>query len=145
MGIYPLKSAAYNHEALQDSCKQIGIPNTIRSENSKSELGERWLKHCSDFCVQTEYTEPNHPHQNPVECQAEHLNRMVKVALKIDKWSNSKIWLVYKIGQTCAQLYFMKKSQLENPAWSFNRKNTRYFNVQLLLPGTNIALWSISP
>ena len=82
-GVYPLKSEAYNYKALQDFCRQIGIPNTLRSDNAKSEQGGRWLQHCRDFCIRTEYTEPHHPQQNPAEQQAEHLNRMVRVALKM--------------------------------------------------------------
>ena len=70
--VYPLKSEAYNYKALQDFCRQIGIPNTLRSDNAKSEQGGRWLQHCRDFCIKTEYTEPHHPHQNPAERQADH-------------------------------------------------------------------------
>ena len=76
--MYPLKSDVYNFEALQDFYRQAGIPNTIRSDNVRSEQGEKWLQHCRDFCLRTEHTEPHHPHQNQPERQAEYLNRMVR-------------------------------------------------------------------
>ena len=39
--VYPLKSEAYNYKALQDFCQQVGIPNTLQSDNAKSEQGGR--------------------------------------------------------------------------------------------------------
>ena len=80
--VYPLKKESNNHEALQDYCRQIAIPNTLRSDNAKSEISHKWIKHCRDYCIKTEYTEPNHPQQNPAECRVSHLNRMVRQCLK---------------------------------------------------------------
>ena len=76
--VYPLKKESNNHEALQDYCRQIAIPNTLRSDNAKSEISHKWIKHCRDYCIKTECTEPNYPQQNPAECRVSHLNRMAR-------------------------------------------------------------------
>ena len=54
----------------------------MRSDNAKSEISHKWIKHCRDYCIKTEYTEPTHPQQNPAERRVSHLNRMVRQCLK---------------------------------------------------------------
>ena len=64
---YPLKTESANGEALQDYTRTHGCPNIIRTDNTQSELGKTWTKHCRNYVIGTESTEPHHPWQNPPE------------------------------------------------------------------------------
>ena len=75
---YPLKTESANVEALQDYTRTHGCPNIIRTDNAQSELGKTWTKHCRNYVIGTETTEPHHPWQNPAEKRIGYLSTMVK-------------------------------------------------------------------
>ena len=65
-------------QAIEDFTHNIGIPNTIKSDNAQSKLGHQWTKHCRQQCIKTETTEPFHPWQNLVEKRVGYLGSMIK-------------------------------------------------------------------
>ena len=68
--------------ALQDFSRTVGIPNTIKTDNAKTETGERWTNWCRKYCVNTKYTEPHYPWQNISEHGIGDLGRMVKQCMR---------------------------------------------------------------
>ena len=61
-----MKTEANNGEALQDFTRQIGVPNVLKTNNTQSELGYTWIKHCRDLCIETQTTEPHHLRHPPL-------------------------------------------------------------------------------
>ena len=56
-----MKTETNNGEALQDFTRQIEVPNVLRTDNTQSELGYTWIKHCRGLCIERQTTEPHHP------------------------------------------------------------------------------------
>ena len=82
MSVYPLKSESHNHTALQDFGRTVGIPSGIKSDNAKSETGQKWLDWCRKYCVSQSFTEPKSPWQNFAEQGIGDLGRMVKRCMR---------------------------------------------------------------
>ena len=53
--------------ALRDFIRQVGVPFSLRNDNSKMQTGRSFLDICSVYSIGTETTEPHHPHQNPAD------------------------------------------------------------------------------
>ena len=94
---YPLKKESGNVVALQDSCRQHGIPNAIRSDNAQSEIGNDWTTFEREHVISRETTVPHSPWQNFCERKIQHLNSMVtkchrlfKIPHKFHNWT--QIW-----------------------------------------------------
>eukprot|EP00957_Ditylum_brightwellii_P140635 10713595-Ditylum_brightwellii.AAC.1 len=64
--VYPMRSESHNVSALQDYCRNVGIPSTLKIDNAQSE----------------ETTEPHSPWQNPAEPKIGQLNSMVKNVMR---------------------------------------------------------------
>ena len=82
MSGYLLKSESHNHTALQDFGRNIGIPAGIKSDNAKSETGQKWINWCRKYCVNQSFTEPKSPWQNFAEQGIGDLGRMVKRCMR---------------------------------------------------------------
>ena len=78
MSVYPLKSESHNHTALQDFGRSVGIPSGIKSDNARSEKGQKWVEWCRKYCVSQSFTEPKSPWQNYAKQGIGNLGRMVK-------------------------------------------------------------------
>lgn len=65
--VYPLKMEHHSIQELQDFTREVGIPNTLKSDNAQSEVSYEWAQHCRQQCIKTETSEPYHPWQNLVE------------------------------------------------------------------------------
>jgi hypothetical protein len=71
MNIYPLRTEADDPQDFEDFDRQEGISNVIRSDNSKMQrYNQKLFARLQKWMVQTEYTEPHHPHHNPAELRA---------------------------------------------------------------------------
>ena len=77
MSVHPLKTESHNFQALQDFSRRIGIPQGIKSDNAKSEVGQKWTDWCRQYCVDQSFTEPMSPWQNCAEQGIGDLGRMV--------------------------------------------------------------------
>ena len=55
-----MKTEANNSEALKDLTIQIRVPSALKTDNAQSELGNTWIKHSRNLCIQTQTTEPHH-------------------------------------------------------------------------------------
>ena len=62
-----MKSENEAPTALEDFCRNVGVPTGIRSDNSKAQTSKRWKDICRRFCIGQTTTEPHHPQQNPAE------------------------------------------------------------------------------
>ena len=71
MNIYPLKTEAEGPQAFDDFARYEGLPNVIRSDNSKMQrYSQKLLTRLREWLVAAEFTEPHHPQQNPAELRA---------------------------------------------------------------------------
>jgi hypothetical protein len=71
MNIYPLKTEADGPQAFDDFARYEGLPNVIRSDNSKMQrYSNKLLARLREWLVAAEFTEPHHPQQNPAELRA---------------------------------------------------------------------------
>jgi hypothetical protein len=79
--VYSLKTEAYGTQDLEDFARIEGLPNTIRSDNSKMQrYSAKLTTRLREWMVNTEYTEPDNPQQNPAEL---HATRWLKTSSKV--------------------------------------------------------------
>ena len=82
MFVKPMKSESQSFTALQDFGRQIGIPQSIKTDNAKTEIGKNWTDWCRKYLVTTKFTEPHHPWQNYSEQGIGELGRMVRRSMR---------------------------------------------------------------
>ena len=82
MYVHPMKKESHSAEALQDFGRTVGIPHSIKTDNAKTEIGEKWKAWCRTYCVDSYYTEPHSPWQNLSENGIGDLGTMVKRCLR---------------------------------------------------------------
>jgi hypothetical protein len=71
MNIYPLRTEADGPQAFEDFARYEGLPNVIRSDNSKMQrYSQKLLTRLREWLVAAQFTEPHHPQQNPAELRA---------------------------------------------------------------------------
>ena len=75
MNVYGMKSEFQFSQRYQDFIRENGIPHTLRRDNAKAEDNEAVKAINRDYIIKDEFTEPHHPHQNPVELR---MNRFIK-------------------------------------------------------------------
>ena len=62
-----MKTESEGPHALRDLIRQVGVPFSLRNDNSKMQTGKSFMDICNVYTIGTERTEPHHPHQNPAE------------------------------------------------------------------------------
>ena len=82
MFVKPLRSESHTFTALQDFGREIGIPQSIKTDNAKTEIGKHWINWCRKYLVTTKLTEPHHPWQNYSEQGIGELGRMVRRCMR---------------------------------------------------------------
>jgi hypothetical protein len=71
INVYALKTEADVPQTFEDFARSEGLPNTIRSDNSKMQrYSAKLMAQLREWMVKTEYTEPHHPQQNQAELRA---------------------------------------------------------------------------
>jgi Reverse transcriptase (RNA-dependent DNA polymerase) len=71
INVYALKTEADGPQAFEDFARTEGLPNTIRSDNSKMQrYSAKLTARLREWMVKSEFTEPHHPQQNPAELRA---------------------------------------------------------------------------
>eukprot|EP00957_Ditylum_brightwellii_P086439 6576534-Ditylum_brightwellii.AAC.1 len=65
--VYSMQSESHNVSALQEYCRNIGTPLTLKTDNAQSKVEKGWSEHCQNFCIKQETTEPHSPWQNSVK------------------------------------------------------------------------------
>ena len=82
MFVQPMKTESHSHVALQDFGRQVGLPKCIKTDNAKTEIGNKWTDWCRTYMVKSKFTEPKHPWQNLSEQGIGDLARMVKRCMR---------------------------------------------------------------
>lgn len=90
MLVHPMKSESNNFEALQDFIQKVGIPNALKSDITKSEIGTKWTDWCRQYCVNQSFTEPKSPWQNYAEQGINNLGRMAARCMHAFKAPSSR-------------------------------------------------------
>jgi hypothetical protein len=68
INVYVLKTDADGPNLFEDFARSEGLPNTIRSNNSKMQrYSDKLTARLREWMINAEYTEPHHPQQNPAE------------------------------------------------------------------------------
>ena len=62
-----MKTESEGPSSLRDFIRQVGVPFSLRNDNSKMQTGKAFMELCNVYTIGTETTEPHHPHQNPAE------------------------------------------------------------------------------
>ena len=62
-----MKTESEGPSALRDFIRQVGVPYSLRNDNTKMQSGKALMELCNVYTIGTETTEPHHPHQNPAE------------------------------------------------------------------------------
>ena len=73
--VYGLQRTSDGPDALEYFIRGFRASYTLRSDNSKMQTGHLFNKILSKYKVKSEYTEPNHPHQNPAERRIQDVKR----------------------------------------------------------------------
>ena len=79
--IYLMRAEREGPIALQDFIRQIGAPRTLRTDNSKMQLGREWVSLCRRMVIRTETIEPHQPQQNHAERMIGELKRQTDIIL----------------------------------------------------------------
>ena len=79
--VYAMRSEADGTTALQDYIRMVGAPKTLRTDNSKMQLGQAWQRILRRMLIKGETTEPHHPWQNYAERVIGTLKRQVNTLL----------------------------------------------------------------
>ena len=79
--VYPMHTESEGPDALSDFVRMIGAPHTIRTDNSKMQLGDEWKRTLRRMVIKHETTEPHHPWQNYAERRIGELKRQVNILL----------------------------------------------------------------
>jgi hypothetical protein len=80
--VYPMRLKSETPNALKCFIRDVGIPQTIHSDNAKELMQGEWKKICNEFMITTTYTEPHSPWQNRAEGQIRELKRHVQRKMK---------------------------------------------------------------
>ena len=75
---YGMISESDGPEVLLDMFRNIGVPLSMRRDNSKMQASHVWNSIMRDYNCKDEFTEPYHPQQNP----AERRNGLIKEKMK---------------------------------------------------------------
>ena len=62
-----MRTESEGRTALRDFIRQVGVPFSLRNDNSKMQTGKAFMDICNVYTIGTETTEPHHPQQNPAE------------------------------------------------------------------------------
>ena len=73
-----MSSESAGPEALKDFFRDIGVPLSIRRDNSKMQCSEAWNTILRKHNSQDKFTEPCNPQQNPAERKIGHLKNAMK-------------------------------------------------------------------
>ena len=65
--IYGMRTESEFPSVYKDFLREKGIPHTLRRDNARSEASHAIQEIHQDLLIKDEWTEPHHPHQNPVE------------------------------------------------------------------------------
>ena len=79
---YSLQKENQNSKALLDYIRKLGPPDTIVSDNAKSEVGKVWTDIMRDHMIKSRTSEPHNQHQNPSEAEWGRLGNMIKNVLR---------------------------------------------------------------
>jgi len=58
---YPMQLKSKAPIALKNFIKDVGIPQTVHSDNAKELMQGEWKRTCNDFMIPTTFTEPHSP------------------------------------------------------------------------------------
>ena len=67
MYVDPIKSESCSELALEYFTRKYGVPDTIKTDNARTETGTKWTEHCRRLHVKKNHTEPHSPWQNYIE------------------------------------------------------------------------------
>ena len=67
MKVYPMRNESEGPDALADFIRDIGVPDAMRTDNSKMQDGQGWRNILRCYGIKLTFTEPHHPWQNRAE------------------------------------------------------------------------------
>ena len=70
INIYGMKSESKIPDAYKDFIHDEGVPHILCQDNSQIQKGTRMTKINREYFVKDQFTEPEHPQQNPAELHA---------------------------------------------------------------------------
>jgi Reverse transcriptase (RNA-dependent DNA polymerase) len=93
MNIFSLRTESDGPKAFEDFARSEGLPNAIRSDNSKMQrYSKKLIDRLREWRVKNEFTEPHHPQQNPAELRAiRWLKRNIQV-LRMRTGAPETVW-----------------------------------------------------
>jgi hypothetical protein len=93
MNVYPLRTESDGPKAVEDFVRTEGIPNVIRSDNSKMQrLNQDLVAKFRRWMIRNEFTEPHHPQQNPAELRAIRWLKSNIRTLRTRTGATDKVW-----------------------------------------------------
>ena len=82
MDVEPLKSESASFMGIQDFTRKQGTPHNIKTDNARTETGEKWTEHCRRFHIGQKCAEPMFPWKNHAEHAIRDLSVMVPRTMK---------------------------------------------------------------
>jgi hypothetical protein len=79
---YPMRLKSKAPIALKNFIKDVGIPQTIHSDNAQELMQGEWKRTCNDFMIPTTFMEPHSTWQNRAEGQIRELKCHVQRKMK---------------------------------------------------------------
>ena len=86
-----LKREAHSHSAYLDFIREIGAPNTLLTDNAKTQVGKKWTKTSRQHVTKKIKTAPHNQHQNQSERAIQDVKKLVSTTLRLSK-APLKFW-----------------------------------------------------
>ena len=95
INVYGMKSKSEMPEAHKDFIHNEGVPHILCWDNSQIQKGVHTTKLNQEFFMKDQFTEPNHPQQNPARlCTMKFLKDHSQVLIKQAHPNNVGSWIV---------------------------------------------------
>jgi len=103
-----MRLESHSHGAYQDYVRDVGAPNVLLTDNSRTQIGKKWTKTSRDNITKQIQIAPHNQQQNQAERKIRDIKTRVLVALRnanapIEFWCYCMLWIVDCFNHTAVQ------------------------------------------
>jgi hypothetical protein len=103
-----MRLESHSHGAYQDYVRNVGAPNVLLTDNSRTQIGQKWTKTSRENITKQIQIAPHNQQQNQAERKIRDIKTRVLVALRyanapIEFWCYCMMWIVDCFNHTAVQ------------------------------------------
>jgi hypothetical protein len=94
-----MRRESHSHGAYQDYIRNVGAPNVLLTDNSRTQIGQKWTKTSRENITKQIHIAPHNQQQNQAERKIRDIKTRVLVALRLSNaptefWCYCMLWIV---------------------------------------------------